>query len=658
MARPSSNLYDDYWKEFHDIENNQDDEGEEDLHSKTPDEGEQEAAWLKEAGYGYVVNALHDGKDLSEDDIEALTATLTSHQAAVVKRRVDTLNATIRKKQKQSNKTDVRDIFKTKSWEGYGASPRHGSDEVDGINMRGKNSERYSFTKNKGGYSMSGRKTENVADKMATGVEVLSMEPRGTFRQTSFTKTSLSHPMPSISDEDVSVDIKISEPIVPKERAPVIMERKELRDNLPDFDIQPDPLGNTQITDLSQVDLDHLRSLTLIELTALFDNNNILWSRRKTKKKLKDHGLFGVPLETLVENDKQIDSKYNIPLVFLDIIRFLEKYCLDIEGILRVPGSTSRVKLLRQEIEEKFYQGTFSWVDVMPNDAAALLKQFLRELPSPLLTPQYIEAFAQVENIPDRQLQLQALNLLIILLPDVNRNTLWVLLKFLNKIVSHRDQNLMGLNNVAMIIAPNLFLSPISRSKTKTVNDLEINMAAGTSNVVRMFIKYHKIIWMVPSFLLQQMRHKNELEQHRKAREKHKMKFLGKKDKHDRSELYKKPILHEGDFVDGVIRVQAPHLTKSCVAIRLDPGVLAGDIVNRFRKTTNINREHLSAGKKSGRGKIVVDPSNVQFAQDNTHLFEVGGNIGERCLDHNTHMLTLYKVNPNAEWIIKGRGQP
>lgn len=54
--------------------------------------------------------------------------------------------------------------------------------------------------------------------------------------------------------------------------------------------------------------------------------------------------------------------------------------------------------MLRQEIEEKFYQGTFSWVDVMPNDAAALLKQFLRELPSPLLTPQYIEAFAQVES--------------------------------------------------------------------------------------------------------------------------------------------------------------------------------------------------------------------------------------------------------------------
>jgi hypothetical protein len=52
---------------------------------------------------------------VSEEDIEALTVTLTSHQAAVVKRRVDTLNATIRKKHR-GNKTDVRDIFKTQSW--------------------------------------------------------------------------------------------------------------------------------------------------------------------------------------------------------------------------------------------------------------------------------------------------------------------------------------------------------------------------------------------------------------------------------------------------------------------------------------------------------------------------------------------------------------
>ena len=54
---------------------------------------------------------------------------------------------------------------------------------------------------------------------------------------------------------------------------------------------------------------------------------------------------------------------------------------------------------LRQEFEDRFYQGTFTWGDdLTPNDVAALMKQFLRELPSPLLTDEYIEAFAQVES--------------------------------------------------------------------------------------------------------------------------------------------------------------------------------------------------------------------------------------------------------------------
>jgi len=33
------------------------------------------------------------------------------------------------------------------------------------------------------------------------------------------------------------------------------------------------------------------------------------------------------------------------------------------------------------------------WTDAHPNDVAALLKQFLRELPDPLLTTEYLDAF-------------------------------------------------------------------------------------------------------------------------------------------------------------------------------------------------------------------------------------------------------------------------
>ena len=43
----------------------------------------------------------------------------------------------------------------------------------------------------------------------------------------------------------------------------------------------------TDIEDLSEADVRKVRALALIELTALFDINNITYSRRKHKKRLK-----------------------------------------------------------------------------------------------------------------------------------------------------------------------------------------------------------------------------------------------------------------------------------------------------------------------------------------------------------------------------------
>ena len=52
----------------------------------------------------------------------------------------------------------------------------------------------------------------------------------------------------------------------------------------------------------------------------------------------------------------------------------------------------------------------------------------------------------------------------------------------------------MDLNNVAMIMAPNLFLST---GKKSAASLREVEMARGTINIVRMLIKYHSILWTV-----------------------------------------------------------------------------------------------------------------------------------------------------------------
>lgn len=649
MSRtPRSNSYEDYWKEFKDIASSTDGENEEEEITKTPDEGEEEISWLKDAGYDFVVNYITGGRELTDEEIQGFTATLTTSQAAVVRRRVNSLSATIRSKQK--HKVDVRDIFPQPSDDQSPRSPvpQTTSDGIDDINLlavprRHTDKRLPSLSRGRGEYSMSGRRNEVFKDPEESGIETLSVQQKGTFNKHMVPdppddmRRSVMTAMPSISDEDIELCI---EETVPKNSMQNAGLEKE--DNLPNFNIVPDRLGVTMVTDLSLEDMNQIKSLALIELTALFERHHIIYHRRKGKKKGRDHGIFGVPLHTLMEQDQKIRPNQTVPMVFEDMAKFMEHHCLEQEGILRIPGSASRIKQLRKDLEDKFYSGTFSWVNVLPHDAAALLKQFLRELPHPLLTHEYIEAFAQVENIQDKKQQLLVLNLLILLLPPVNRNTLKMLLELLLKITQKKKTNLMGLSNVSMIMAPNLFLSPSSRSKTKGVREMEISMAAGTSNIVMMLIKYQDILWTVPSVLIQQMRHQNELEMQKKNREKSIMKFLRK----DKADVYKKPaVINEGDFEEGVIRVLAPSLTKSCAAVKLTDNTTAGDVVDKFRNTNFTN------GRNKKKDNNVQGVAN--FAEKDARLYEVGGNIGERRLHPATNMLALYQLNPNAEWVIR-----
>ena len=73
---------------------------------------------------------------------------------------------------------------------------------------------------------------------------------------------------------------------------------------------------------------------------------------------------------------------------------------------------------------------------------------------------------------------------------------LQLLLDFLQKVSEHGG-NLMPVSNVAMIMAPNLFLTQSGRSKPKSVKEIEFAMAAGTSNIVRQMIQYQEIMWSV-----------------------------------------------------------------------------------------------------------------------------------------------------------------
>jgi len=55
----------------------------------------------------------------------------------------------------------------------------------------------------------------------------------------------------------------------------------------------------------------------------------------------------------------------------------------------------------------------------------------------------------------------------------------------------------MDLNNVAMVIAPNLFISLPTKN---TLDDVAV--ASKTSHIVRLLIKYQEILWIVSSLYI------------------------------------------------------------------------------------------------------------------------------------------------------------
>lgn len=79
-------------------------------------------------------------------------------------------------------------------------------------------------------------------------------------------------------------------------------------------------------------------------------------------------------------------------------------------------------------MESSFNNGTFSFEGKKSSDISSLLKQFIRDLPVPLLTMENLPAFASLADIQDFKEQLKTLNLLILMLPALHQRVLKVCL--------------------------------------------------------------------------------------------------------------------------------------------------------------------------------------------------------------------------------------
>uniref|UniRef100_A0A667XQ57 Rac GTPase-activating protein 1 n=1 Tax=Myripristis murdjan TaxID=586833 RepID=A0A667XQ57_9TELE len=148
------------------------------------------------------------------------------------------------------------------------------------------------------------------------------------------------------------------------------------------------------------------------------------------------------------------DTAPMIPALVIYCIKEIEHRGLHEVGLYRISGTERLVKELKDKLLRGKTLPSLSKVEDI-NVITGVLKDFLRNLPEPLLTFHLNKAFMDTAEIPDDDNSLAMLYRAISELPQPNRDTLACLMIHLQKVSQCVDTK-MDVNNLARVFGPTL----------------------------------------------------------------------------------------------------------------------------------------------------------------------------------------------------------
>ncbi|KIR82620.1 rho GTPase activator [Cryptococcus gattii EJB2] len=245
--------------------------------------------------------------------------------------------------------------------------------------------------------------------------------------------------------------------------------------------------------------------IDLDDMLDLLDARKGQWWNKifkgNAKKDTKKKGLFGVPIEVLVERTGS-DSSFGVPNSQVRVPEFIEDIIstmrqmgpsdMAVEGVFRKNGNIRKLQALVEALDKDSTAVNLSEENVI--QLAALLKRFLRELPDPLLTFRLHKLFCAAATLPNLEERSRCLHLLVSLLPKYNRDTLEVLFIFLKWVssFSYREEETgskMDLANLATVICPSILYAKGSNA----VKDDSFTAIAAVQELLENQDEYYRV---------------------------------------------------------------------------------------------------------------------------------------------------------------------
>ncbi|XP_067293101.1 unconventional myosin-IXAb isoform X4 [Pseudorasbora parva] len=173
---------------------------------------------------------------------------------------------------------------------------------------------------------------------------------------------------------------------------------------------------------------------------------------------------FGVELSRLTSDERAV------PLVVEKLINYIEMHGLYTEGIYRKSGSTNKIKELKLGLDTD--ANSVNLDDYNIHVIASVLKQWLRDLPNPLMTFELYEEFLRAMGLQDKREVVQGVYSVIDQLSRTHLSTLERLVFHLVRISFQEETNRMSANALAIVFAPCILRCPDTTDPLQSVRDI------------------------------------------------------------------------------------------------------------------------------------------------------------------------------------------
>ncbi|KAJ2156656.1 hypothetical protein GGF46_005041 [Coemansia sp. RSA 552] len=194
---------------------------------------------------------------------------------------------------------------------------------------------------------------------------------------------------------------------------------------------------------------------------------------------------FGIDLAKLSPDP------HMVPPIVEKCLTEIELRGLEEIGIYRVSGAAADVSRLRNMFNadpDAVNLATGGFHDI--NVVSGVMKQFLRELPEPLMTFSLYDGFINAASIDDYDERLWSIKDLVHALPTANYTVLKRLIEHLERVTDYEEVNHMYGTNLALVFGPSLLRPPPGSSSFALAMS---NLGHAQSVIKNLILQYHWI---------------------------------------------------------------------------------------------------------------------------------------------------------------------